>query len=195
MSRTKTPLAAATISAETARPSSAVRGVATLMRNWALRVASHLPTSAVRVAVYRGIFGVKIARGARVASGCLLYGPGRISIGHGSVINQGVVLDGRFPLTIGNHASISLNSVILTLEHDLADPGFRSIGAPVVIGDYVFIGARAMVLPGVTLGEGAAVAAGAVVTRDVAPYTIVGGVPARPIGMRPAELRYQLGRN
>ena len=67
--------------------------------------------------------------------------------------------------------------MILTLEHDLSDPEFRSVGAPVSIGDRAFIGARAIILPGVTIGEGAAVAAGAIVTKDVEPYTIVGGFP------------------
>jgi maltose O-acetyltransferase len=68
---------------------------------------------------------------------------------------------------------------------------FGEIGGPVTIGDRVFIGARAIVLSGVTIGEGAAVAAGAIVTKDVDPYTIVAGVPARPIGSRPKTLTYQ----
>ena len=163
-------------------------------RDFALRLTGHLPTNALRVALYRLGFGMKIAKGAKVDTGCLVWGPGRITIGAGSVVNRGVVLDGRFPLTIGKSASISLYAVILTLEHDLSDPEFRSIGAPVSIGDRVFIGARATILPGVTIGEGAAVAAGAIVTKDVEPYTIVGGVPAKPIGLRPANLVYQLNK-
>lgn len=165
---------------------------ATRIRDFALRLTGHLPTNALRVGIYRHGFGMRIAKGAKVDTGCLVWGPGRVTIGAGTVINRGVVLDGRFPLSIGENVSISLHSVILTLEHDLSDPEFCSIGAPVSIGDRVFIGTRAIVLPGVTLGEGAAVAAGAIVTKDVEPYTIVGGVPAKPIGSRPANLRYQL---
>lgn len=120
-------------------------------------------------------------------------GPRRITIGQRSVINRGVVLDGRFPLTIGDNVSISIGSVILTLEHDLHAADFRAVGAPVTIGDRVFIGTRAVVLPGVSVGEGAAVAAGSVVTKDVDPYTIVGGVPAKAIGSRPRNLTYQTG--
>ena len=75
------------------------------------------------------------------------------------------------------------------------DPGFRAIAQPVIIEDYVFIGPRAIILPGVTLGKGAVVAAGAVVTKDVEPFSIVGGVPAKVIGERePKELHYRLGR-
>ena len=137
---------------------------------------------------------MNIAKGATIAGGCLILGgPRRITIGRRSVINRGVVLDGRFPLTIGDNVSISIGSVILTLEHDLQASDFPAVGAPVSIADRVFIGTRAVVLPGVSIGEGAAVAAGAVVTNDVEPYTIVGGVPAKEIGSRPRNLTYQTG--
>jgi acetyltransferase-like isoleucine patch superfamily enzyme len=108
------------------------------------------------------------------------------------VINRGVTLDGRFPLTIGENVGISMYTVILTLQHDLAAPDFDLVGAPVSIGDRVFVGTRALILPGVNIGEGAAVAAGTVVTKDVEPFTIVGGVPAKPIGARPRSLTYEL---
>lgn len=163
---------------------------ATELRNSALQCVGHVPGLHLRLNLYR-MLGMQIARGARIAAGCwVLGGPGRIRIGAGAVINRGVVLDGRFPLTIGQNASISIQTMILTLEHDLAAPDFRAVGAPVVIGDRVFIGARAIILPGVTIGEGAAVAAGAVVTADVEPYAIVAGVPAKVIGSRPRNLTY-----
>jgi len=168
------------------------RLLATRFRDFALLFVGHLPTNSLRVVLYRLCFRMKIGKGARVDTGCVIWGPSRITIGAGSVVNRGVILDGRFPLTIGENASISLDAVILTLEHDLFDAGFRSIGAPVLIGDRVFIGTRAIVLPGVMIGAGAAVAAGSVVTKDVEPHMIVGGVPAKPIGSRPANLVYQL---
>lgn len=163
---------------------------ATELRNSALQCVGHVPGRRLRASLYR-MFGMKIAGSARIAPGCwVLGGPARIRIGAGTVINRGVVLDGRFPLTIGENASISIQALILTLEHDLAASNFRAVGAPVVIGERVFLGARTVVLPGISIGEGACVAAGAVVTHDVEPYTIVAGVPAKPIGSRPRNLTY-----
>ncbi|HVM92275.1 MAG TPA: acyltransferase [Terriglobales bacterium] len=167
------------------------RCLAAELRNSALHCVGHMPGRYFRGSLYR-MFGVKLAWGARIAPGCwVLGGPSRISVGEGSVINRGVVLDGRFPLTIGENVSISIQTIILTLEHDLSAADFRAVGAPVVIGDRAFIGARAIVLPGITIGEGAAVAAGGVVSRDVPPYAIVAGVPARVIGSRSRNLTYR----
>ncbi len=170
------------------------KGFVRPLRDFALRLTGCLPTNILRVTCYRAIFGMKLGKGAKIEAGCLILGgPRRITIGEGSVINRGVVLDGRFPLTIGANVSVSFQSVILTLEHDLQAADFRAVGAPVAIADRVFIGARAIVLPGVSIGEGAAVAAGAVVTRDVEPYAIVSGVPAKPTGTRPRNLTYMTG--
>jgi len=115
-----------------------------------------------------------------------------VQLGHNSIINRNVLLDGRMGLTIGNNVSISEGVAIFTLEHDPNCPEFTHCGAPIVIHDRAFIGARAIILPGVTLNEGSVVAAGAVVTHDVAAYTIVGGVPAKPIGERCTDLTYRL---
>ncbi len=162
------------------------------IRNAVLICTGHLPTSFLRVAIYRRCFGMKIARGVKIAPGCIIWGPGRITIGEGSIVNRCVILDGRFPLTIGSNVSVSIFAIVLTLEHDLSAADFRPVGGPVVIGDRAFIGTRAIVLPGITIGEGAAVAAGAVVTKQVAPYTIVGGVPAKIIKVWTKNLTYRL---
>jgi maltose O-acetyltransferase len=82
---------------------------------------------------------------------------------------------------------------IYTREHDIDDPWFAETGGPVTIEDYAYIGTRVTILPGVTVGRGAVVATGAVVTKDVAPYMLVGGVPAKPIRERSHDLRYRLG--
>jgi acetyltransferase-like isoleucine patch superfamily enzyme len=81
---------------------------------------------------------------------------------------------------------------IWTLEHDPQDPNYAAVGGAVIIEDFVWISCRAIILPGVTVGEGAVVAAGAVVTKDVEPFSIVGGVPAKVIGVRNRNLTYKL---
>jgi acetyltransferase-like isoleucine patch superfamily enzyme len=117
--------------------------------------------------------------------------PGKISIGNYSHINQGCLLDGRGNIIIGNSVSISHRVSIITLSHDVDDMAFKIRSAPVIIGDYVWIGINATILQGVKIGEGAVVAAGAVVTKDVDPYTIVGGIPAKQIGIRQRSLNYK----
>lgn len=105
-----------------------------------------------------------------------------IRLGERVFINSGCRFQDQGGITIGDDCLIGHNVVIATLNHDLA-PERRAITAPkpVVIGDVVWIGANATILPGVTIGEGAVIAAGAVVTKDVPPATIAGGVPARPM--------------
>lgn len=85
-------------------------------------------------------------------------------------------------MTIGDGCQIGHNVVFATLNHELA-PERRKITrpAPIVLGKNVWVGSNATVLPGVTIGDNAVIAAGAVVTKDVAPDTIVGGVPAKVI--------------
>ena len=97
-----------------------------------------------------------------------------------------------FPLQIGNNVSIAGEVRIYTMEHDVDSPMFEEVGAPVVIEDYAVIGTRVTILPGVTIGKGAVVASGAVVTKNVAPYTVVGGVPATYIKDRNKNLKYTL---
>ena len=95
-----------------------------------------------------------------------------------------ILLDARKDLIIKRGAVIASHVLIWTLQHDYNTKDFRATGAPVTIGEYSWICSRSIILPGVTIGKGAVVASGAVVTKDVEPYTIVGGVPAKKIGMR-----------
>lgn len=105
-----------------------------------------------------------------------------IRVGERVFVNSGCRFQDQGGITIGDDALIGHNVVIATLNHDL-DPGLRAatVPEPVIVGNRTWIGANATVLPGVTIGEGAVVAAGAAVTKDVAPRTVVGGVPARRI--------------
>ena len=161
-------------------------------RDYLAEVAGGLPSHSVRIVCYRHLLGVAIGRHASIHRGCRLYCPPRVQIGDNTVINRDVLLDGRMGLVIGSNVSISEGVAIFTLEHDPNSPDFANRGAVVRVADRAFIGAHAIILPGVTIGEGAVVAAGAVVRRDVSPYTIVGGAPARPIGERRRDLAYTL---
>jgi len=139
--------------------------------------------------------GIKIGKDSRIHVGTKFYLPKGITIGEDSVIGYRSFLDGRAKLTIGSHVDIASEVMIYNSEHDLEAKDFKAIEQPVIIDDYVFIGPRAIILPGVKIGKGAVVAANAVVTKDVPPKTIVGGVPAKPIGERKIkELKYRLGR-
>jgi len=123
--------------------------------------------------------------------GCFVTGQ-QISIGERSVVNRRCYLDGRGGLAIGDDVSISPEVYVISVSHDVSSPTFQAFNAPVEIGDRVWIGARAMILPGVTLGTGSVVGAGAIVTRPVAPFTVVAGNPAREIGKRNEQLSYRL---
>jgi maltose O-acetyltransferase len=135
---------------------------------------------------------MSIGQDSSIHRRCRVYKPTRVRIGQNTVINYGVLLDGRGGLDIGDVVSISEGTGILTASHKVDSPDFAYVCSGVTIGDYAFIGSYARILPGVTIGEGAVVGAGAVVTRDVAPYTVVGGVPARYIRDRARNLSYQL---
>jgi maltose O-acetyltransferase len=155
---------------------------------------AHTPSFGLRRGWYRRVLGISLGSGSGVHLGCYVwfYGPGQIrrdgvAIGANSRINRDCTLDVRGGLTIGENVSISPEVAILTAQHGVADPEFRVESRRVVIEDNVFVGTRAIILPGVTLGRGSVVAAGAVVTRDVPPLAIVAGVPARVVGTRPED--------
>ncbi len=110
-------------------------------------------------------------------------------IGCNVFINMGCKFQDQGGLTIGDGALIGHNVVIATLNHDL-DPARRAdvVPAPVVIGDDAWIGSNATILPGVTVGDGAVVAAASVVTRDVPANTVVVGSPARVLRTVPGSV-------
>ena len=153
------------------------------------RVAQ-VPSHLARLAFYRRVMKFRIGPGSSIFRGGWFDARGGLEIGSRTTVNQNCRLDTRGGIRLGDDVSVSAEVCILTADHDMRSPTAAGRARPVVVGDHVFIGTRAMVLPGVTIGTGAAVAAGAVVTRDVSPHTVVAGVPAKPIGSRPTDLTY-----
>lgn len=159
-----------------------------------LHVTTWIPLHSVRNFIWR-LSGIKLGKHSTLHTGVRVFDPRQIRVGEGTIIGYACFIDGRDKVEIGDHTDIASEVMIYSQDHDLSSPYFLAKGAPVAIGSYVFIGPRAIILPGVTIGDGAVVAASAVVTKDVAPFTIVGGVPAKPIGERQLKNPdYQLGR-
>jgi maltose O-acetyltransferase len=154
---------------------------------------SHLPSYTLRHAWYRHVLGWQIAPGACILMGQHLQmggvrsGRHKVLIGKGSVINDHCRMHINGGITIGERVSISAGTWLLTGGHDISDAHFTTTYQPISIGNAVWIGARATILAGVTIGDGAIVMAGAVVSRNVPPYAIVGGVPAKVIKQREVQ--------
>jgi maltose O-acetyltransferase len=160
-------------------------------------VVNHIPSYTLRHLWYRRVLGVQLGEGSGILLGCYIWfhGPGQmrrngLRIGENTRINRNCCLDARGSLTIGNYVNISPEVMILSGDHDYNDPAFAARQKPVVIEDYAYIGARAMIVAGVTVGRGAVVAAGSMVGTNVAPGTVVMGVPARPVGRRDVDPQY-----
>ena len=148
-----------------------------------------IPSHVARKALY-GLLGMKIDRSAWIYARCEVRAPRGIRIGANSVIGIDGILDGRGGIAIGRNVNLSSEVAIWTAEHDVNHPLFQVRAEPVVIEDFAWLSFRATVLPGVTVGRGGVVAAGSVVTKDVPPYAIVAGVPAKVIATRSDDLRY-----
>ena len=170
------------------------RGREAFRRFWEIVVINEIvqliPSNLVRLSFYRKM-GMKIGVGSCIFRKCYLQQLDKITIGNHCIIGFCCRLAGRGTLTIGNNVNVSSYVILETGSHDLVT--FESVYKPIVIGDNAWICTRAIVLEGVTIGEGAVVGAGSVVTKDVPPYSIVGGVPAKIIGKRLREISYTLG--
>lgn len=147
-------------------------------------IISKIPSHRLRNLYYRHIMHFSLAKGASVHLNCVFHTAKNFSMGEYAVLNARCRIDNRGGITIGKSVSVSGDVIILTADHDMHAKDFSGKARPVEIQDYVWIGTRAMIMPGVVLGKCCVVAAGAVVTKDVLPYEIVGGIPAKKIGER-----------
>ncbi len=134
------------------------------------------------------LLGFHIGAGSVMWGLLRLIGSGKLheklTVGHHSFFNVDCFFDLAAPISIGNHVVLGPQVMLITGGHHIGAPSSRS-GAlapqPIIIEDGAWLGARCTILPGITIGSGAVVAAGAVVTNDVLPDTLVAGVPAREI--------------
>lgn len=160
-----------------------------LLHSWRILVAS-LPGYRFKIFFCNYILAHKVSITASLHLGIYLTSVSGLKIGDNSTINRNCLLDSRGGITIGSNVSISPDVHIVTATHDLNCKDFSLIKGSVTIEDYVWIGSRATILPGVKIGYGAVVAAGSVVTKDVEAYGVVAGVPARLIKKRDSALTY-----
>ena len=156
------------------------------------RFVGKIPSHAVRNACLK-MYLAEFGAGTSVQLDCRFLNGRKVHFGKRNVINFGCLFDGRkFDIRTGDDVSFGPEASILTLGHDPQSPQFADRGGDVIIGNRVWIAYRAVILPGIKIGDGAVVGAGAVVTKDVEPYTIVAGNPARKIGERTKDLSYEL---
>jgi putative colanic acid biosynthesis acetyltransferase WcaF len=162
--------------------------------DWLLNhVVCRMPLVASRMSWYAR-FGVDLEdhRTGVIMLGSQVHEAKRLRVGRNCAIGKQCVLDARGDITIGRDVNISSHAQLQTAKHLIDDPDFAHDYSPIVIGNRAWVAEGAMVLGGVTIGEGAVVAARSVVTKDVAPFSVVGGVPAQPIRERSRDLRYHL---
>lgn len=156
---------------------------------------STLPSNHLRKWIYMGL-GAHIKKNVIFHFRTELRYPWRLHIGKGTIIGDNAILDARCGLILGENVNLSSNVSIYTQQHDHRDPQFRCPDPKkrrmdVVVEDRVWLGSNVIVLPGVTIGEGAVCCAGCVVTKDVEPYAVVAGIPAKKVSERPRVLEYE----
>lgn len=139
-----------------------------------------------RIALLK-LFGAKIRWSSNVLPSCRIWQPWKLTMGAYACLSAEVDCYAVAPITLGDNATVSQGVKLCTAGHDISSRIMELTTAPIVIDANAWVAGWAIVLPGVTIGEGAVVAAGAVVTKDVEPWTVVGGNPARVLKRR--ELR------
>lgn len=156
---------------------------------WISQIHSHH----IRMFYYKNIFGANLAKNVVIYKGCEIRNPLKLIIEEGSIIGDDAILDAREGIHIGKNVNLSSHVHIWTLQHDYRDKDFlcnKEHYGHVTIADRVWLGPRTTILPMTNIGEGAVIAAGCVVTNDVLPFSVMGGIPARQIGERPKDISY-----
>ena len=154
-------------------------------------VVNKIPSRHLRKWFYK-LLGTKIGKNSVIYRRVELLFPKGLEIRDNVQIGWFTCLDARGGIKIGNNVNISSYVKIITGSHDVDTSDYKATFKPVEIGDRCWIGTGAMILQGVSIGEGAVIAAGAVVTKDIPPFEVWGGVPAKYIKDRNRKLEYNL---
>jgi putative colanic acid biosynthesis acetyltransferase WcaF len=141
------------------------------------------PMHAWRAFVLR-CFGARLGAHCRIYPAAEIWAPWNLVCEDAVAIANGAVIYNALPLHLGSHAIVSQQAYLCGSTHDLDDPAFPMINAPIRLGAYAWVAARAVVCPGVTVGEGAVLGLGSIATRDLDPWTVYAGVPARKLRLR-----------
>jgi len=159
-----------------------MKGLTRQIENFIFKIPNPIINSSTRDSLARR-WGATIGEGGSMSRHVKLFHAHNIKVGDETIIGD-VILQAWEVIEIGNNVIINDGSILLTGSHDINSPSFAGKCRPIRIGNYVWIATKAMVLSGVTIGEGAIVGAGAVVRENVPPFGIVIGNPAQVIGYR-----------
>jgi acetyltransferase-like isoleucine patch superfamily enzyme len=156
-------------------------------------VVNRIPLVGARMRAYAAL-GVKFDEisTTQISLGVEMWIGHRLTMGARSTIGQRCYIDARAGIRVDSDVSVSREAALLTATHDPDDPEFAATLAPVHLEQRCWIGMRSLVMPGVRVGEGAVVAAGALVTSDVERYTVVAGIPAKILRKRREPMSYKL---
>lgn len=162
-----------------------------------LHIVGYIPSHTIRNLLYKYLFLMNIGEKVTIYYGAEIRAPWNITIGEGTIIGDCAKLDGRSGLVIGKNVNFSTGVWIWTVQHNVDDTEFSTEEKekPVEICDYCWLGPRTIILPGVKIGTGTVIAAGAVVTKDCEEYSFYAGIPAKKIRERNRFLTYDLSNN
>lgn len=154
----------------------------------------YVPSHRIRNFIYKKVLLVNMGDKCTVYYGCEIRDTFNLFLGKGTIIGDKCLLDARNGIFIGENVNFSSNVSVYTQQHDHRCPDFgcsTGVQSKVIIGNRVWIGPNVIILPGVTIGEGAVIGAGAVVTKDIIPYSINVGIPAKMVSNRTNNLKYE----
>lgn len=149
-----------------------------------------IPSQRIRNFLMRKCLCLDISPKAVLYGGFEMRSPWNIHIGE-AVIGVGALLDGRRGIWIDNRVCLAQNVKIFTLQHDVNDVHFAAVGGGIKLEQYSWISSGTTILPGLTVGKGAVLASGAIATKDLEPYGVYAGIPAKKITERNQNLDYE----